>query len=291
MAWVSLVATIVVVAFKLVAAHLSQSVSVLAEGIQSLADIMMSGLAIVALKVASRPPDEDHPYGHGKAELLASLVQVFVVLSSSLFILGMAWRRLMNPSDLQWDWGAAAMAYAVVSNLIVMRIVARAADQHRSATLRSEALHLKGDLFASTGVLLGMLLVGATGITLLDPILAAVFVIFAVWAAIKPLSKVIHSLMDGSIEREDLAELAGVLAHHPEVRGYHDLRSRWIGSLRHVELHVLLDDDLSFVAAHEIAEQIESELSQAIGGARVTIHYEPFQAELAHREQAHREGM
>ncbi len=286
-ALISLTSTIIVVGVKLFAARQSGSISVLAEALQSILDIVMSGLAIFALRVAAIPPDENHPYGHGKVEFLASLAQMIVVLGSAGFILVLAYQRLSSPQPVAWDWGVAAMAYTVVANTLVSRYVLRVSRESNSATLRSEALHLRGDTFASLGVLVGLLLVGLTGWLILDPIVAALFTVVAIGMAFRQLQSVIHALMDGALPRGEISALEAALDTHPEVRGYHDLRTRWVGALRHVELHVMLDDGLSFVAAHEVTEQLESELSRAIGGARVSIHYEPYEAETLHRKLEH----
>lgn len=284
---VSLLSTVVVVAIKLVAAYFSRSISVLAEGVQSIMDILMSLVAVGTVRYAAKPADEKHNYGHGKAEVLASVLQMLVVLGSGIFILLEAYRRLQNPESIQWGWGAIAMAYATVANLLVVRHVTRVAKETGSAALESEGLHLRSDVLASVGVLLGMVAVGATGLTILDPIAAIVFTSIAMFVAGKHLAHSIHPLMDGSLPPDDIAKLEVVLNTHPEVRGYHNVRTRQVGTLRTVELHVLLDDHLTFITAHDIAEQVESELSKALGGGLVSIHYEPYEAELAHQRAYH----
>lgn len=286
-ATVSLVSTVVVVVVKLVAAWLSGSISVLAEGLQSIMDIAMSGVALATVRYAAKPADEGHPYGHGKAELLASAVQMVVILGSSIFILWAAYGRILEPQEIRWDWGAAAMLYAMAANFLVASHLLRVARKHPSASLESEALHLKADTAAAFGVLVGMLLVGLTRESILDPVAAAAFTLFAMSGAVRRLRGLVHPLMDGALPIQETEKLKQVLGEHPEVRGYHNLRSRMVGNLRFVDLHVMLDDGLSFVRAHELAEEIESELKTALGGATVNIHYEPFEAEVEHRKREH----
>lgn len=286
-ATVSLVSTVVVVVVKLVAAWLSGSISVLAEGLQSIMDIAMSGVALATVRYASKPADEGHPYGHGKAELLASAVQMVVILGSSIFILWAAYGRILQPQEIRWDWGAGAMIYAMAANFVVASHLHRVARRYPSASLESEALHLKADTAAAFGVLVGMLLVGLTKETILDPVAAAVFTLLAMSGAVKRLRGLAHPLMDGALPIGETEKLKQVLAEHPEVRGYHNLRTRMVGNLRFVDLHVMLDDALTFVRAHELAEEIESELKAALGGATVSIHYEPYEAEVEHRRREH----
>jgi cation diffusion facilitator family transporter len=286
-AFLSVAATIVVVAVKLAAAWLSGSVSVLAEGLQSTADVLMSLVAAGTIRYAAQPPDEDHPYGHGKAEVLASAFQMLLVLGSGAYILIRAYWRFNQPEPIRWDWGAWAMAYAVLSNTLVSFRLSSVARQSGSAALASEALHLRADTYSSIGVLVGMLLVGIFGWLWLDPAVAALSVVLGMALAVRHLRLVIHSLMDGSLPAEDVALLEAVLQESPQVRGYHNLRTRTVGSRRFVELHAMLDDHLTFVEAHELAEQIEKQLGLALGGATVSIHYEPHEAELEHRAREH----
>lgn len=286
-ATVSLVSATVVVAVKLYAAYRSGSISVLAEAIQSIVDILMSALAVWTIRYASKPPDDSHPYGHGKAEVLASAFQMLVILGSGVYILFEAYRRLLHPQPIEWNWGAGAMAYALLANLLVAVHLRRVAKRHPSPALESEALHLQGDSLSSGGVLAGMLLVGLTGEAILDPAVAGAFALIAMIAALGRLRHVIHPLMDGALPEDEVRSLEAVLNHHEAVRGYHNVRTRQVGERRWIDLHVLLDDGLSFVHAHETAEHIERELSQTLGGAVVSIHYEPHHAELEHRAREH----
>lgn len=289
-ATLSLACTILVVAAKAFAAWKSGSISVLAEAIQSTVDILMSAIAVATIAYAAKPADRDHPYGHGKAESLASAFQMLVVLGSGIYILFEAYRRLVTPQPILWDWGAGAMALALAVNLAVAAHLRRVARATRSTALESEALHLRSDAVSSAGVLAGMILVGWTGQSILDPVAALLFALVAMGLAAIQLQRVIHPLMDGALPSDELLRLEQVLHDHPEVRGFHNVRSRRVGSQRWIELHVMLDDAMTFVRAHEMAEHIESELSEALGGARVSIHYEPYEAEMAHRAREHGEG-
>lgn len=286
----SVVATTLVVVVKLIAAYLSGSVSVLAEGLQSTVDILMSLLALITIRYAALPPDADHPYGHGKAELLSSAFQMLVMLGSGALILWMAIGRLRHPEPIEADWGLAAMGFALASNTVVAWHLRRVARDESSTALESEALHLRGDTLSSIGVLVGLLAYTATGWKVLDPIVAMAFTFVSMGVAVTQLRRVLHPLMDGSLPPADVQRLEEVLGTHPEVRGYHNLRTRSSGTLRTVDLHVMLDDRLTFVSAHEIAEQIEDEIRDALGQALVSIHYEPYEAEVEHRRREHGEN-
>jgi cation diffusion facilitator family transporter len=288
-ALVALASTVVVVAFKLVAAALSHSVAVLAEGLQSLLDVFMSLMVVWSLKVADEPPDEDHPYGHGKAELLASAFQMVLVLFSAAVIVWQASVGLFEPTEVEPFWGIVAISYSVVANLAVFLYIRHVLARDKSHVLQGETAHLLSDTLASAGVLVGLFVYMATGWGPLDPIVAILFTLTGAVFAVRQLRKVVHPLMDGALPERDVARIGKILNDHPEVRGYHRVQTRETGRERFVDIHVLLDDDLSFVRAHELAEHIEDHLSAALGGAKVTLHYEPAEAEWEHREREHDE--
>ncbi|HXH60000.1 MAG TPA: cation diffusion facilitator family transporter [Fimbriimonadaceae bacterium] len=288
-ATVSFASTVVVVVAKLAAAAVSGSVSVLAEGLQSLLDVFMSLAVVWSLRVAAAPPDEDHPFGHGKAELLTSAFQMLLVLGTAAVIVWQAAERLMAPHTIEPDWGIAAMAYAAVANTCVIVYVQSVLRRAHSHALAGEREHLKSDTFASVGILGGLLLYRATGWAPLDPIVALLFTGMGAYFAVRQLRRVVHPLMDGALPRQDIERIEQVLKAHGDVRGFHNVQTRETGVMRYVSLHVMLDDDLTFVRAHDLAEAIEDELSAALSGAHVTLHYEPFEAELEHREREHHE--
>src|SRR5688572_12210287 len=209
-ATLSLVSTVVVVAVKLFAAFKSGSISVLAEAIQSIVDSLIAAVAVATIRYAAKPPDETHPDGHGKAEVLAGAFQMPVILGSGIYILHAAYPRLLRPQPIAWSWGAWAMAYALVANILVAIHLRRVAKTPSSTPLESEALHLRGDSLASGGVLVGMLLVGLTGEAILDPVVAAIFTVIAMIAAYAQLRTMLHPLMDGALPAEELRLLEKV---------------------------------------------------------------------------------
>jgi ferrous-iron efflux pump FieF len=140
---------------------------------------------------------------------------------------------------------------------------------------------------ATLGVLAGLITYHFSGWQPLDPLVAIAFTAVGAFFALRQLRKVIHPLMDGALPTEQITIIEKTLDQHEQVRDYHNVRTRDSGPNRFVTLHVLLDDDLSFVAAHDLAEQIEDELGEALGGASVIVHYEPYEAEIKHRALEH----
>lgn len=284
---IALIITTSVVVVKLWAAYMSGSIAVLAEALQSLVDIAMSALALWSVNYAMRPADDDHPYGHGKAELLTSAFQMIIVSVTAALIIWQASLRLSDPPEIEAGYGLIGMGYAVVGNLFVILLIGRVLRHSESHALRGEREHQRADLLASFGVIGGLIAYMLTGWSPIDPIVAILFTAIAGFYAIRQLKSVLHNLMDGALPAEDILRVVEVIEAHPQARSYHNLRTRHAGQTRIVFLHVTMDDHLSFVDAHRIAEQMEHEISTALGGAFVTIHYEPHEAELAHREREH----
>ncbi|MCB0826972.1 MAG: cation transporter [Armatimonadetes bacterium] len=286
---ISLAITAGVVVVKLVAAKMSGSVSVLAEGLQSLVDVAMSYFTLLAIRYARRPADDTHPYGHGRAEVVSSLFQMLIVIGTAGMIAWQASLRMAEPRDIKPDIGMIAMGVAVVVNLVLIGKLRQVGKEEKSPALLGEAEHLRGDMFATLGVFAGLILYSVTGLQWIDPIAAIVFVAVGAVFAIRQLGKLVHELMDGSLPPDEVKLVEDALHEHPLVQGFHALKTRRIGNQRHVTLHVLLEDSLTFVEAHDQAEEVEDHLSRVLGGALVEIHFEPYRAELAHRRAEHGE--
>ncbi len=288
-AWVSLAATIVVVAVKLSGAALSGSVSVLAEALQSILDVVMSAIVVWAVKIAAKPSDKDHPFGHSKAELLATAFQMLMALMVAGVIIWQAVPKLWAPNEIKPDWGMAAMAYAVISNILVAGWLKGVAKKTGATSLSGEAAHLASDTYASVGILAGLALYTFTGWQWIDASAAILFTAIGAISVVKHIYLVVHPLMDGALPQDEIEKIEAVLNEHPDVKGYHNLMTRTTGREKRVSLHVTMDDSLTFVKAHDLAEQIENEIVKALEGAWVTIHYEPHDAEMEHRRAHHPE--
>ncbi len=288
-AQLSLLVTVVIVVMKLAAGYVTGAISVLAEGLQSLVDVVIAFGVVQTIRLAAKPPDEDHPYGHGKAEVLMSALQMILIMGTAGFIISQAYGRLLRPQEISVDWGMLAMGVSAVANTLVSVRLNRIAKETNSTALAGEVLHLRSDAVSSAGIFVGLFAVFLTGWTQLDPLIAIAFTMVVVVTAIRQLREVVHLLMEGSANADEIALIEKTLKNHPQVRGFHNLRARTVGSTHHVDLHVLLDDDLSFVEAHDLAEEVEAAISDALGRARVNVHYEPYHAERAHQHEAHGE--
>lgn len=283
----SLTANIFLVIIKIAAGIASGSVSVLAEGIQSSVDVLASALILITVRVAAAPPDSDHPYGHGKAENLASLAQMLLILGTVAYLAAAAWQRWQNPVMPRVDWGIAALVTAIITNVLVSGHLMRVSRETGSQALAAEATHLRSDMLSCVGVLIGLALVGITKQPRLDPIIAGIMTLYIMFTAIGLLRDSVRPLLDESLPPEEEARVREVLDGDPRVLGYHRLRTRRAGSHRLMDLHLLLDDDLSFREAHAITEDVEGEIRRVLPNVDVIVHAEPYHEEQRHQREHH----
>jgi len=283
----SLASNAFLVVVKVAAGLVSGSLSVLAEGVQSTMDVVASGLILVTVRVAALPPDRDHPYGHGKFENAASLAQVALILSTCGSLLWAAWNRWLNPQMPEVTWGVAALGTAIVVNGIVSARLFRVANETGSPALESEAVHLRGDLLSCAGVLVGLVLVRLTNEPRLDPAIAAVMAGFVAASALRLTRETVRPLLDESLPGTEEARVREVLDADSRVLGYHRLRTRRAGPQRMIDMHIQLDDELTFREAHSIAEEIEDAIRAVLPNVDIIVHPEPYEEESRHQRERH----
>ncbi len=283
----SIISNTALVIVKVAAGLLTGSVSVLAEGIQSTIDIVASSMIYASLGVAARPPDRGHPYGHGKFESLTSAVQMLLILGSTTFILYQAYRRLLHPRMPEVDWGIGAMGLAIVVDLAVSSHILHVARQTESLALEAEARHLRSDMYACAGVLLGLVAVRLTGWAPLDPLIAALLAVVVIVTALRLMGTSLRPLLDQSLPPEEEGRIRRALDADARVMGYHRLRTRQAGAQRHVDVHIMLEDSLTLSRAHAIGEDVERALRKTLPNVDVVVHVEPYTEELSHQATHH----
>jgi len=279
----SLFANMFLVLIKVSAGIASGSLSVLSEGVQSFLDILASAAILWTLRKAYEPPDREHPWGHGKLENLVSLVQIALILVGAGGILFAAWHRLGSAYVPHFDWGIAALSISLLVDWGVSHRVEKVAKKSGSAALHAEAVHLRSDMYSCAGVLGGLVLAWITHWSWLDPAIAALMALVIIASAIKLMRDTVRPLMDEKLPPEEEAAIRKVLDADARVLNYHRLRTRRAGSLRHMDVHILLDDALSFSQSHAIAEDVEHSIRGALPGTDVIVHAEPYHEEMQHQ--------
>ena len=273
----SLVTAVVVVAIKLVAYALTGSVGLLSDAVESVINVVAAGVAVWALTLAARPPDEEHAYGHSKAEYFSSGVEATLILVAAVAIAIAAWGRFWHPQPLGDVWlGLGVSLVATALNGAVAVTLWRAGRRLRSITLRADAKHLLTDVWTSAGVLAGVLLVPLTGWLRLDPLIAFVVAINIVWTGLRLLHETGSGLLDAALPSEDRAVVDDVLASYA-AQGvlFHAVRTRVAGQRRFVSLHVLVPGDWAVARGHVLCERIAADIVARLPQTTVFTHLEP----------------
>jgi cation diffusion facilitator family transporter len=262
---------------KLVVGLITGSIGVLSDALDSGEDLVASAAALFSVSIARRPADLEHPYGHGKVETLAAAVEAGVIGLGGVFIAYQASERIVHGGrDVDVGLGLVAMAVAAVLNTVVSRYVGRAAKATESLALASDAKHLQTNVVQALAVFTALVLVAVSGINLFDPIVALLLAGYLWFAAFGLLRGAVAEIMDVRLPEEDERQVhESILQHHPQVRGFHHLRSRRSGRLRYIELHLLVDPERSIKEVHDLCDQIEADIQKRLPGAVVTIHPEP----------------
>lgn len=285
-AWLSIAAALATIALKLIAWGLTQSVGLLSDALESLVNLVAAIVALIALTVAARPADEDHAYGHGKAEYFSSATEGVLIIVAALGILFAAVQRLLHARPLErLGLGLAISVVAAVINLVVALVLLRAGRRHRSITLEADAHHLLTDVVTTVGVLIGVGAVAMTGWNWLDPVVAIAVGCWIIRNGVVLVVQSLHGLLDTAIPKEQIEKVEAVLAEYMQAGvHWHALGTRQAGARIFVTLHVLVPGEWSVQRGHDLCEEIEAKIRQTLGRATVFTHLEPIEDELSYRD-------
>ena len=251
---------IIMIATKAWAWLASGSAAMLGSLTDSLLDITASMMSFLVLSYALRPADDDHRFGHGKAEALAGLGQAAFISGSACFLVFHGIERLINPVPLAYSMlGVWVSGLAIICTLLVLVVQQYVVKQTESIAIKADSLHYKGDLFLNAAVLIGIYLT-STGYLFADSIFAigvAFYLLFNCWEIAKESA---NHLMDKELPDEDKVQIVATVSRHPQVLGIHDLRTRQSGMLKFVEFHIELDKQLSLQQAHSISDEIRHKI-------------------------------
>jgi cation diffusion facilitator family transporter len=284
----SLLSNTLLTIIKLTIGLTTNSVGVLSDGAHSASDVMASAIALYTVREADRPPDQEHPYGHGKMESVSALLQAMLLFTAGSYIVYEAVQHLLHHEKPQRvDWGIAIMVVSALVNSFIVRVVSGIAVRTESPSLHAAAQDHRADIYTAVGVLIGLLLVHATGNGIFDPVLALLVALVIFRGAWHVVRDAMRNLVDRSLPEHDVHAVQQVFEDDPNVMGYHKVRTRMAGSTRHVDAHVMMDDDLTLLRSHQLTEALESKVREALPHSVVTLHTEPFHAECEHQHAEH----
>jgi cation diffusion facilitator family transporter len=275
-AWLSIGAAVITIALKTIAYLLTGSVGLLSDALESVVNLVGAMMALAMLTVAARPADEDHTYGHSKAEYFSSGVEGTLILIAAISIVITAIPRLITPKPLeQIGLGLGVSVAASLVNLVVALILLKAGKRYNSITLEADAQHLMTDVWTSVGVLAGVGLVALTGWERLDPIVAFLVAANIIWSGVRIVRMSALGLMDTALPIKEQTILKSILEKYTQSGvEYHALRSRESGSRQFVSFHVLVPGKWTVQRGHRLLESIEADIRHAMPSVTVFTHLE-----------------
>lgn len=265
------------IVIKVVVGWLTGSISVLAQAADSLLDLFAAIITFSAIRIAAKPADTEHPYGHGKVEDIAGAAQGILIFVAGGLIIYSAIERVMKGSSIELAGaGVAVMAVSIVVSILLSRHLFRISRRTNSVALEANARNIATDVYSASAVLVGLAIVQFTGLNIIDSAIAIGVAIYILKVAVDTVRKPISGLLDEKLPPSQEAVIEeSIKKHSGEVYGFHALRTRRAGSQSYIDLHLVMAGDISLERAHQICDKIENEIQSRLHEASVTIHCEP----------------
>ena len=285
--WASVVVAIITITLKTLAWYITDSVGLLSDAMESFVNLASAIFALMMVTIAQRPADDDHPYGHHKAEYFSSGFEGILIIAAALGIVWAASHRLLDPQPIQQvGWGLTLSVVSSGLNGLLAWVMFSAAKTHRSIALEADARHLVTDVWTSVGVVIGIGAVSLTGWLWLDPVVAIGVALNILREGFGLMWRSSQGLMDEALEPEVLGQIQKTLAEfdHPTIRFDH-LTTRRSGQRRFVDMHMHMPASWSLGRAAAVRASVEQALMSAVPGLRATIQLLPSDVE-AHFDDA-----
>jgi len=262
---------------KLTTGILTGSLAVLTSAIDSLLDILMSGINLMAIHHAEQPADDQHPYGHGKFESLATIFQALIIAASGCWIIYEAIQRMIEASPIkQTGIGIIVMLISTVASIMISRHLRKVAKETDSSALEADSLHFSMDVYTNLALLVGLILISRFNLPWLDPVMSLLVAIYILIESLRLLRQAMRDILDEQLPETVRHEIESLINDHKhELFGYHNLRTRRAGSQKLIDFHLTVCKHLSVEEAHDITDYIEKKIGDEIIGTDVTIHVEP----------------
>jgi ferrous-iron efflux pump FieF len=274
---IAIATTFALTVVKTVVGLLTGSISILSSALDSFTDLCAMSVSFAAVRTAEQPADRDHPFGHGKAEAIAGLLQALLIGASAIFLIVQAFHRIIDGYALRGETaGIAMMLVAIAASIFLARRMRQVCRETPSSALAAGALNFTSDIATGTGVLLALALERWARVPNADPIISIIISISIGAAAFRIGRDAVGQLMDRALPDETLVIIDSCIGSRaPTVKGYHELRTRWVGAEKHIEFHLEIDRGVSFERAHIVTEAIIDDLRRAIPGSRIIVHTDP----------------
>jgi cation diffusion facilitator family transporter len=277
----SLTVVISLVILKAIVAFVTGSISITAQAVDSVLDVFAVSVTVFAVRMANTPADTQHPFGHGKMEGIAAIVQAALIFSAGGGIIYSAIQRIITGSEVELtEAGIGVMLVSIIASIFLSRHLLKVSRVTDSLALEAVAHNINADIYSATGVLVAMTLIRFTGYGILDPIVGIGVSLFILKAAYDVLKKAFGELLDKRLPEAEMAEIIATISEHTtQLAGYHKVRTRKAGSQRFIDFHMLLPRNVSLEEAHRMSDHIEGDISERLPNSSVTIHLEPCETD------------
>jgi cation diffusion facilitator family transporter len=273
----SLIVITGLITLKAAVAFITGSISILAQAADSFLDLFAVGITFFAISMATKPADKEHPFGHGKVENIAAVVQAVLIFTAGGLIIYSAVRRIILGTTIELtEVGMGVMLVSIIASIFLSRHLLKVSRATDSTALEANARNIAADVYSAAGVLAGLVAIRITGLNILDPIIALVVALLILKTAYDVMRKSFGGLVDVKLpEVEENIIRKCIATHHSEIVSFHKLRTRKVGNQRHVDLHLVMPQNANVEEAHQLCNYLEQEIETSLERTNVTIHVEP----------------
>ncbi len=273
---VSVISNTTLILLKIIASAITGSISILSEAFHSLSDLIASIITWFSVKYSDTPPDEKHPYGHGKIENVTASIEALLVIIAAFYIFYEAIHRIFSPKSITFPIaGILVMSFSFLTNLLVSIFLYKVAKKTKSLALEGDALHLRADMFASLAIVIGFVFIFFFEWFIIDTIFALMVAVYMIIEGFLLFKKSFNPLMDEAAEKKEINQIKDFFNENNYI--IHSLKTRKSGNYLFADLHLELPPDMTLQEVHDICDKIEHALKEKIPSIEVNIHVEPFQ--------------
>jgi cation diffusion facilitator family transporter len=267
------------VILKIIVSVITGSISIIAQTADSSLDLLAVVIAFFAISMASKPADEEHPFGHVKIENISAVVQAILIFTAGGLIIYSAVNRILSKATIEMtEAGIGIMVVSIVVSILLSRHLLKVSKATDSIALEAIGHNIAADVYSAAGVLAGLVVIRLTGLRLiiLDPIIALAVALIIIKSAYTVIRKSFGGLMDTRLPKAEEAEIKSCLREHAgQLVGFHELRTRKAGNKRYIDLHLVMPKTTSVEEAHRVCDHLEQDLEEKLNNTDITIHVEP----------------
>jgi len=274
--YASVVVACILILAKFFAWQVTGALSLQASLIDSVLDGLASLLNMFAIREAHRPPDAEHRFGHGKIEAIGALAQSIFIFGSASWLFYEAGNRFLHPESVEEAGiGLGVMGFSIVLTLALVLYQKHVFKRTHSIAIQADSIHYQSDLFINISVIIALLGSRFNGMSFLDPLIGTGIAAYILYTAWKVVAQSFDILIDREFSQEDRQKIIQLVLNHPQVLGYHDLRTRSSGTQKFIQIHLEMDGDLTLKTAHKISLEVILKIQQAFPYTEVLIHEDP----------------